>query len=244
MKYLKVFELTGKYKNETDIIFKNKDVVCLIPKSQMCSYLYGRKTNWCTLNKSSFDNISKYSLLFRFLFKDGKKLRLTFKKGKDGYYDFDWVGEEGNHILGNNGYVDNLLDPFNDFKKNNNNKELELIKKIKKIPSKCQEEVLKRIKDFMGNGYDYVYQDKEYISQKEEKSRMDYEKLKSKYKTYTSLSMNTIKNPNIEIGFCYSKNNKFFRLVYWVNDKQFKEELKSVDQLDKRIESLLKEFQK
>jgi hypothetical protein len=50
MRHIKLFEeLTGKYKDETEIIYKDKNLVCLIPKSQMTSRIYGSGTQWCSL---------------------------------------------------------------------------------------------------------------------------------------------------------------------------------------------------
>ena len=47
MKYIKLFEeLTGNFKDETTIIYKDKNLVCMIPKSQMSSRIYGQGTNF------------------------------------------------------------------------------------------------------------------------------------------------------------------------------------------------------
>src|SRR3972149_3562154 len=55
-------ELTGKFKDEVEIIYRDKNIVCLIPKSQMTSYIYGNKANWCQKEKNGFEGWSKAGL--------------------------------------------------------------------------------------------------------------------------------------------------------------------------------------
>lgn len=82
MKYLKFFEELNKecIKKEIDIIYRDSKLVCLIPKTQRTSYIYGYKTNWCSREIDTFDEIADDGdkILFRFLFKDGYKMRLTY----------------------------------------------------------------------------------------------------------------------------------------------------------------------
>lgn len=71
-------ELTGKYKDETEIIYKDKDIVCMLPKSQMTSSIYGKGANWCQTQVAGFDiwtgkNKNEKSLLIRFLIRGGRK---------------------------------------------------------------------------------------------------------------------------------------------------------------------------
>ena len=97
-------ELTGKFKDETEIIYRDKDLVCMIPKSQMTSNIYGQKTNWCQVTKTGFDNWSgstheEVFLLIRFLFKNGKKIRFTYFDNDEFY----WANETGYHVLQGSG---------------------------------------------------------------------------------------------------------------------------------------------
>ena len=48
-------ELKGQYKDEVEIIYRDKNLVCLIPKSQMTSRIFGRKTEWYK-NPKDFEN--------------------------------------------------------------------------------------------------------------------------------------------------------------------------------------------
>ena len=82
MKYILLFEELNKenLRQEVDIIYKDSNLICLIPKTQRASYIYGHKTYWCSKEKGTFDDIIEDGdkVLFRFLFKDGYKMRLTY----------------------------------------------------------------------------------------------------------------------------------------------------------------------
>ena len=59
MKYILLFEELNKenLRQEVDIIYKDSNLICLIPKTQRASYIYGHKTYWCSKEKGTFDDI-------------------------------------------------------------------------------------------------------------------------------------------------------------------------------------------
>lgn len=209
MNFVRTFEeLTGKYKKETVIIYKDKNLVCMLPKSQMTSNIYGQNTNWCQVSKSGFDDWSKgrgSALLIRFLFKNGRKIRFTY------FIDdtFHWASENGFHVLSGSG------NPFEAKTKKEilRNMEKDIIDLIETIPSECKESVLKFIeknkKDFK-----YTYRKKEYLSPKKSKAMDTFLRCKKKY-ALTFSNIATDSRYNVYIGISarnfYSDLHKDFK---------------------------------
>lgn len=172
-------ELTGIYKDETEIIYKDKNIVCMLPKSQMTSQIYGKKTNWCQVQKPGFEMWSgknrqeKKALLIRFLIKGGRKVRFTYFPNKEFY----WANETGWHVLegkGNPFEVTAPKDRIRDVERDI----LDLIKD--KIPQECKEKVLKFIDENLKD-FKYIYRDKSYIPQHLEKLKNEYDRIINKY---------------------------------------------------------------
>ena len=171
-------ELTGKYKEETEIIYKDKDIVCMLPKSQMTSSIYGKGAAWCQTQVAGFDmwsgkNKNEKALLIRFLIRGGRKIRFTYFSNKKFY----WANESGWHVLegeGNPFEVQAPKDRIRDVEKDI----LELIKD--KIPQECKDKVIefidKNLKD-----YKYIYRNQDYIPQHLEKLRNEYREIDNKY---------------------------------------------------------------
>ena len=149
-------ELKGQYKDEVEILYKDRNMVCMIPKSQMTSDIYGKKANWCQRQVGGFRNWSKTGLLIRFLFRDKRKIRFTYFFKSTQFY---WANEGGLHVLEGNG------NPF--LVKSNRNRESsiekDILTKIKDIPEECREIVLKFI-DQHKEQYEYCYRDETYVS--------------------------------------------------------------------------------
>ena len=89
-------ELEGQFKEETEVIYKDHNMVCLVPKSQMSSKMFGKGTKWCSTGKYMFDYWSTKGLLIRFLFRGGKKIRVTYMFNNGSY---NWANENGHHTL-------------------------------------------------------------------------------------------------------------------------------------------------
>ena len=171
-------ELTGKYKEETEIIYKDKDIVCMLPKSQMTSKIYGKGANWCQTSIPGFDmwtgkNKNEKALLIRFLIRGGRKIRFTYFPNKEFY----WANESGWHVLKGEG------NPFeaSPFKDNIRDVEKDILELIKdKIPQECKDKVIefidKNLKD-----YKYIYRNQDYIPQHLEKLRNGYREIDNKY---------------------------------------------------------------
>jgi hypothetical protein len=231
-------ELTGKYKEETEIIYKDKDLVCMLPKSQMTSSIYGKGANWCQTQVSGFDmwsgkNKNEKALLIRFLIRGGRKIRFTYFPNKEFY----WANESGWHVLKGEG------NPFEakPFKDNNiRDVEKDILDLIKdKIPQECKDKVLefidKNLKD-----YKYIYRNQNYIPQHLEKLRDGYTEVKRKYDEV----INKINSEgNIYIS-SYFHNNKIVLNYSHVPSQMLEEEFTNVDDFEKKLKQLIDENKK
>ena len=149
MKYLISFN--ESVKDDVQILYKSKDLVCMIPKTWKASVTYGRKTTWCQSNPESclgFDEWSSKGLLIRFLFKDGSKIRMTYFTDKRENCDFYWaIDKTPYHLLKGSG-----KDPFDVLPKESSKMEVELYNKMSKIPDECRKNVV----EFISNN-DFKY---------------------------------------------------------------------------------------
>jgi hypothetical protein len=177
-------ELTGQYAKETDIIYKDKNLVCMVPKSQVTSHLFGRKTNWCQVTWQGFSSWSgrgdsnHLGLLVRFLFKSGRKIRFTY----DTHGEFHWANETGYHVLkGNPG--DDVFNPKTP-KENIRDIEGDILNLIKEIPEECKvkvrEFIKENLKDLKYKG-EYVYRDQDYISPGIKLAKDSFKRLNGEY---------------------------------------------------------------
>ena len=215
-------ELTGKYKDETEIIYKAKDIVCMLPKSQMTSSIYGKGTNWCQTQVNGFDswtgkNRNEKALLIRFLIRGGRKVRFTYFPNKDFY----WANESGYHVLegkGNPFEVQPPKDRIRDVEKDI----LELIKD--KIPQECKDKVLdfidKNLKD-----YKYIYRNQNYLPQHIQKFKSEYDEVNNKYYDELKEIMNT--DREVYINSYFDKENKI--VLQYVPNRNVFDPSKSLD---------------
>lgn len=199
-------ELTGKYKDETEIIYKDKDIVCMLPKSQMTSSIYGKGANWCQTQVAGFDiwtgkNKNEKSLLIRFLIRGGRKIRFTYFPNKEFY----WANESGYHVLEGKGNPFEVQPP-KDRIRDNEKDILELIKD--KITQECKDKVLdfidKNLKD-----YKYIYRNLNYLPQHIQKFKSEYDKVNNKY--YDEIY--NINNDKVYIRSYFDKNKIVLQYV-------------------------------
>ena len=118
-------------KNEVDIIYKDPDLICMIPKTQRASRIYGGGTNWCQTKRDGFESWSHGAFLLRFLFKGGRKVRFTI----DTKGEFHWASERGYHVLKGQG------DPFDVEASARSTTESDIVALIQKIPDECKRKV-------------------------------------------------------------------------------------------------------
>lgn len=198
-------ELNSKYSKEVEIIYKDKNIVCMLPKSQMTSNMYGKNANWCQLTKSGFNMWTKYyggGILIRFLFKTGRKIRFSYF-GNNTFY---WANETGYHVLSGEN-IENLFNPKLP-KDKERDIEKDILEHIKLIPDKCKQNVISFLKKHK-NGYDYIYRDEEYTNLKHRKIVEIVNKLKNKEikgdKGYLVIYYKNYKNPPvITINYCFN----------------------------------------
>jgi len=181
MKYIKYYEELNKdLSQEVDIIYKDSNLICLMPKSQKASKIYGKDANWCqkgftgfNFNSGNFNFMTKtfnseMNFIVRFLFKKnkGRKIRFTYKPLENLFF---WSNESGAHVMFTEG---------NDFfnpkpKKANSIIEQDILGLIKEIPQECKDKVINYInihkgkhpKDF------YTYKNTEYQTNREKKQK-------------------------------------------------------------------------
>ena len=157
-------------KGETEILYRDAHLVCMIPRTQRASRIYGRGTNWCQTTKPGFDNWSEDSLLVRFIFKSGRKIRFTLDE--DGEYH--WASERGHHVMHGQG------DPFDYVPGKQSTIEADIMRQIALIPEACKQ----RVREVIASGYipDYDIEPTEYLTARSQKVKEIADRLNDKYK--------------------------------------------------------------
>jgi len=238
-------ELTGKFKDQVEIIYRDKNMVCMIPKSQMTSHIYGQGAKWCQVDKSGFDGWSKQGLLIRFLFKNGRKVRFTYFIGEYASRGFYWANETGYHILSSE-HGEKNQNPFNakSNRKPVSSMEKDVLNIIKNdIPEECKNAVLEFIKKNQEK-YNYCYSDVEYKPASTKEKEKEFRKIVDYY-TDVIYDLRD-KNPYVLINPRFDRQKKEFTLNYsnefgLNNNYLSKEEnFKDAKSLENRIVELLK----
>ena len=235
-------ELQGKFKEETEIIYKDKNLVCLIPKSQMTSKMLGKKTNWCQTD-SGFNIWSHYGLLIRFLLKGGRKIRFTYFFNKDNDYargyDFYWANETGYHVLYGDGNPFNVRPPKDKMR----DIEKDILYQIKLIPEECKKKVLEFIENHK-NCYGYIYRDEIFKTKVEiEDEKKFLEVFSYRDKIYETL-YNLRKEYQFNMSFYYDSKSKEYKLGYGFEHFDYSETFFDFDSLKERIIYLLEKVKK
>lgn len=168
-------ELGGQFKEETEIIYRDNNIVCLIPKSQMSSRMFGKGANWCSNSKHGFDQWSKYGLLVRFIFRGGKKIRFTYYFKRENNDDFNWANENGYHTLFGKGSPFEVKSTDSKF-----SNESDILTHIKLIPDECKKRVLDFIKKNKKQ-YNYCYRNEDYKTPKNKKIEDTYKLIYQNY---------------------------------------------------------------
>lgn len=207
MKYLRKIneELKGKWAEETEIIYKDKNLVCLIPKSQMSSSAYGYKTAWCQTSVAGFRRWSfeenESNLLIRFLFKSGRKIRFTYFTDETFY----WANETGHHVLPGS---DNPFEVESERKKTSSI-EQDILNLIETIPQECKDKVLQFIKKNL-KVYQYIHRENEYLNNRTKMKFSVFYDIVNKFSEY-------FKKPYARSNFLYSNLKDEF-LLKWIPD--------------------------
>ena len=70
MRYLKLFEeFTGKVTDEADIVYRDKNLVIIVPKTPGATRKYSRDTIWCSNSETGFYGHHSTANLFISIFK-------------------------------------------------------------------------------------------------------------------------------------------------------------------------------
>lgn len=127
-------EIGSKRSKDTDIVYRDNNILIVVPKSFESCQSYSQKTKYCTRDKVMYmGHSSRGDDLFRIFFKNGTKVRLTWTP--DG--DFHWgLGEKTSYAV---------FTKRNNFKSNNpfSFKELENIRQ-EQINIKPKDELFKK----------------------------------------------------------------------------------------------------
>jgi len=104
-------EIGSKRKKDTDIIYEDKNLIILVPKTHEATVSYSQNTKWCTgtSDKIGTEMYKKHKddILFRIFFKNGNKIRLTW-----GSTSFTWgLGGKTNEYVAFS--KRNMKTPFN-----------------------------------------------------------------------------------------------------------------------------------
>jgi hypothetical protein len=110
-KEINLNELSPENRDKVDVIYKDSNLVVVVPKVYEMCKLYSKGTKWCSggnLNlkeymynadevmRDMFNKWSKDGILFRLLFRGGDKLRLTWEL--DGGFSWGSGGKEYKEI--------------------------------------------------------------------------------------------------------------------------------------------------
>ena len=232
-----ISELSTEIANEVEFIYKDKNLIVIIPKTQKTSKLYGHGANWCQKEKMGFEMWSNRGLLIRFLFRGGRKIRVTYfftdKRGWDEKYY--WANENGYHVLTSSN--DNPFEPELKNPKKIRDTERDILNLISKIPEEAKNAVLNFIENHKKQ-YDYCYRDTNYQTNSERSKK----NILNKFKEYIKHHIDALS----KTGFIdlYINQNDKFAIIYSDNeDPNFyvDEEYEDINGLRDRLYNLLHE---
>jgi hypothetical protein len=115
-----VKEFKNNYEAETekskyDVLYNDNKLDIMIPLNYAASYETAKNTDWCSQCKSGWDSWSSRAILYRVIFKDGEKLKITWEKGNRNcmlasakYPEITVHGNPFETIEGKEKWVDNL----------------------------------------------------------------------------------------------------------------------------------------
>ena len=94
----KPFKSKTEGKEDYDIVYTSDELVTVVPVSLEAAARSSKKTKWCTAKKWMYEtHIEKGDILFRFLWKGGYKMRLTWNYKND---TFSWGGAASKYYKG------------------------------------------------------------------------------------------------------------------------------------------------
>jgi len=239
MKYIKLFEVHKEdIKNEVDIIYRDENLVCLVPKTQRASCVYGQGTRWCTKSKSGFE-AHKDVIMFRFIFKNKYKLRLTY----DATGLSDWSDRSGNSYFEEMNIDKNKLfliskddiNAYNHWRVRYDPTGVKtklLVKYIRSIPKKCQLAVL----DYINNKENYSNKSKsdtEHVPYRDRDLKKQFEDLDKKLRLeYGNLN-------HMSYGFD-DNTQEFYVMEYGHDGRLNKLRFKDIKKYEDKLVELIK----
>ena len=239
MKYIKLFEVHKEdLKKEVDIIYRDENLVCLVPKTQRASCVYGQGTRWCTKSKDGFES-HKDSIMFRFIFKNKYKLRLTYNENGLS----DWSDRSGNSYFEEMNIDKNKLffiskDDINAYHHWRNkydptgSKTKLLVKYIKSIPKKCQSAIINYI-DNKENYSNKYKSDIEHVPYRDRDLKKQFEDLDKRLKLeYGNLN-------HMSYGFD-DNTQEFYVMEYDYDGKLNKLRFKDIKKYEDKLIELIK----
>ena len=146
----KIFEDSEYKKGNFDVLYRDNNMTIIVPKSLRASQISCRNTNWCSKTKNGYDMWSVDFTLYRILYKDGFKLRLTWLK-TNLIKKNDNNQKKGSWGSGGDKYeeIEFYTEPFNNEELMNNNKDNYLYYKDKYPSEKWVEETFNDKKDMI-----------------------------------------------------------------------------------------------
>ncbi len=88
MKFIRLFEEFTETPKNTPLLYKDDNLEVKVVKTYDSSKEQGKNTNWCSNDKGGFYAHNKIANMYRFNFKDGYKLRLTW----------DYITQTASHL--------------------------------------------------------------------------------------------------------------------------------------------------
>lgn len=231
-------------RSQVEIIYKDPNIICMIPKTQAVSNIYGHGTFWCQTEMSGFQSWARQGLLIRFITKAGRKFRFTYffeESGKFHSADYYWSNEKGQHILEGDGNPFEVRPPKDRIR----DVEKDVLDLIATVPQECRDKVLKFIAAHR-KSYDYClnYDKGDYQPERTKRAREEYSEF---YKQVDKELGELYHDYRILLGISFKKQSGNYEIVHRPADapyhEQSKEEtFKHFEPFKKRVLELIQHY--
>lgn len=157
-------ELSPSMRDKVDIVYRDTNLVILVPKTYEVSKKYSLKTRWCSNDIGMFLKHNERDNLYRLLFKNGKKIRLTWSYvdeigyGAGCHWGTGWDPEKTGiergsyswiHPLDNNEPFEFDIDQMKS--KGFSDERIKLAKDITELPQEAKEAIIEYQKKDLSN---------------------------------------------------------------------------------------------
>lgn len=227
MKFIRLFEEFTETTKNTPLLYKDDNLEVKVVKTYDSSKEQGKDTNWCSNREQGFYAHNKTANMYRFNFKDGYKLRLTW----------DYITQGASHLgqfsggthWGQGGMVDGEEQYYDVFRPEDDSEPFLIDWKSDK-----KREIVDRIQSISQKAIDDVhqYQDK--------MSRYKSENLNKMYKEIEKIKVTSVKKSDNKGGLY--NNYLYVTITYLGKEYNLKMYFNNKNQCGFRSDEFDKEF--